>query len=466
MIDTQLIRGPILNPRDDGTVDFIADGALLSDSGGRIASVGAWQQIAPRVATHVFMRHSDGIICPPFLDAHIHIPQHPIRGRFLEGIEPNPEGGRLLAGLHRNVFPAEARCADPEHTERVIRQFLDDTLAHGGVGGSAYMTVHYPATVRALEILPETWLVGLVLMNQNCPDYLRIDEANIERHLTELAERFGRRVVLTDRFAVAVDSSLRRRAMKIAARFGLMSQTHLNEQIHEKRLVEQTLYPDAESYAHVYVRDGLLDVPSILAHCIHTRDEELDLIRRCGAMIAHCPTSNTLLGSGIMPLDRIRQHGIEYAICTDVGASPTTSLLAEMAQYLKVHAGRSRRATPSEALFRATLVPARILGLHDRIGSFAPGRQFSFVEVCEWPADGAIDVDDVILRRLLGFSDHDLTRHVGLFAELERIASGGNPGLDVLADDVAKTAARLEDRVNRVTLAGMIAWERPRQGRI
>ena len=54
---------------------------------------------------------------------------------------------------------------------------------------------------------------------------------------------------------------------------------------------------------------------------------ELDLVaQHRGACIAHCPTSNTLLGSGIMPLDRICQHGIEYAICTDVGASPTPGL--------------------------------------------------------------------------------------------------------------------------------------------
>ncbi len=434
----QLIRGPILNPRDDGTVDFIADGALLSDRDGNIQVVGTWEQLSPRVATHVFMRRSDGIICPPFLDAHTHIPQHPIRGRFLAGVEPNPQGGRLLAGLNRNVFPAEAKCSDLEHADRVIQVFLQDTLAHGVVGGSAYMTVHYPATLRALEILPDAWSVGLVLMNQNCPEYLRVDDANIERHLTELAERYGRRVVITDRFAVAVNSQLRRRAVKIASRYGLLAQTHLNEQQLEKQLVEKQLYPDANSYAHVYQRDGLLDVPALLAHCIHMTDDELEIVARQKAGVAHCPTSNTLLGSGRMPLDRICEHGIEYAICTDVGASPTTSLLAEVAQFLKVHKGHSRRATPSEALYRTTLAPAKLLGMGSRMGSLDVGKQFSFVEIDRGNEPIPTRADEVILRCLLEYSDHP-----------------PDP-----ADDVPVTATRLDNKVLRVTLEGQVIWDR------
>src|SRR5204862_6011089 len=112
------------------------------------------------------------------------------------------------------------------------------------------------------------------------------------------------------------------------------------------------------SYTDVYARDGLLDHDAILAHCVRMRDAEFDLLAaKRGCAIAHCPTSNTLLGSGIMPLDKVLARGIPYAICTDVGASPTTSLVNEMVQFLRVHRGRSAAATPREALFRATLAP-------------------------------------------------------------------------------------------------------------
>ena len=110
------------------------------------------------------------------------------------------------------------------------------------------------------------------------------------------------------------------------------------------------------------------------------QEDEWSMVRDSGASIAHCPTSNTLLGSGVMNLDEVIARGIDYAICTDVGASPTTSILAEMALYLKIHHNRSKRATPSEALYRSTLAPARMLGRND-LGTFEVGMPLSYVEV-------------------------------------------------------------------------------------
>ena len=110
--------------------------------------------------------------------------------------------------------------------------------------------------------------------------------------------------------------------------------------------METVLYPDAASYTDVYRRDGLLDCEPILAHCIQMRPEEFEMVAASASSIAHCPVSNTLLGSGVMPLDMVRAAGIPYSLCTDVGASPTTSLFCEMAQFLKVHAASSAAATP------------------------------------------------------------------------------------------------------------------------
>src|SRR3954466_13336713 len=178
MPDPSVIRGPMLNPRGDGSIEFIRDGAIGVGADGRITSVNSFD----RASRDIRVRTSEGIILPPLLDAHIHIPQHPIRGGFMEGVAANPDGGRLIAGLNRNVFPTEAKCASREYTERVVRDFLEDTLAHGVVGGCAYMTVHPDATRVALEMLPQSWSVGLVLMEMNCPEYLRTD-ASAEQHM-------------------------------------------------------------------------------------------------------------------------------------------------------------------------------------------------------------------------------------------------------------------------------------------
>jgi guanine deaminase len=462
------VRGPILIPRDDGRVDFLQDGVIAGDANGVITFVGPHKQF---VAQHPHVnqpRASDGIICPPFLDAHIHIPQHPIRGHFMDGVEANPDGGRLLAGLNRNVFPAEARFEDEAYARQIAQQFLEDTLANGVVGGAAYASVHASAARVALEVLPELWHVGMVLMNQHCPAYLRTDEVTMERDTRDLQARFRNRVIVTDRFAVAVDSPLRRRAVRLAEELGLRVQTHLNEQVREKRLVEEMLYPDAGSYANVYERDGLLAREPLLAHCVHMRAGEWDLLARRRAIVCHCPVSNTLLGSGVLDLDALTGHDIDWAICTDVGASPTTSLLVEMAQFLKVHRRCSDRATPSEALRRATIEPAKILHVDHLVGRLEVSRPMSFIEIgCERSALAHRTVDEVILAALLDTSSAELDAFASdpdCAAALELLRSSGldlGPELKCLTDDVERTRQRLEGKVRRVTLWGKTFWQRP-----
>ena len=462
------IRGPVLNPLPGGGVEWWPDGCLVGDGRGRIVAAGPWAEVAPRLGVaDGEATPSVGVVIPPLLDAHIHVPQHPIRGSFAAGITADPPGGRLLASLERNVFPAEGRCEGPAHARHVVAGFASDTLANGVVGGAAYMTVHARATQIALEQLPDLWSVGLVLMNSRCPDYLRTDEPGLAADVAELARDHGRRLIVTDRFAVSVDTPLRRAGVALARRHGLRMQTHLDEQLAEKRLIEEELYPEAGSYTSVYARDGLLECEPILAHCIHLRPDEVDALAATRAAIAHCPVSNSLLGSGVMPLDTIRAAGIPHCLCTDVGASPTTSLFCEMAQFLKVHADSSVAATPEEALRLVTIEPARILGLADRLGTFAPGLEWSFIEVATDFSAAPATAREAILGGLLRMTEADLDawRHDDArAAAVRRLRETGldwGADLQLLDADVRATAARLERRVLRVIRAGRLVWESP-----
>lgn len=412
----QIVQGPLLVPRDGGRVEFHYDGVLASGDGGMILYAGSWSGLKCQLGHDVPpVRKSAGVMMPPLVDIHTHVPQHPIRGRFMEGVSPDAPGGKLLNGLQRNVFPAEMICDDEAYAERVVREFLADSLSHGVVGGACYMTPSPAATGIALELMPETWSVGLVLMNQNCPAGLRTRESTLETDVERLAKRFGRRLIVTDRFAVAVDSFLRRRGVALARRLGLRTQTHLNEQLTEKALVEQELYRDAASYTDVYLRDGLLDHECIIAHCIHMSGDEWKILRDTGSIIAHCSTSNLLLDSGRMVLDTVKSHRIPYAIATDVGASPTVSLLAEMNRFVMVHEGHSVLATPGEALYRATGAPAEILGLGDRLGALESGRPMSFIEVQpKRHIPSAASADEVIQLLLRDDTDPSPVRRVTL----------------------------------------------------
>ena len=466
---TRTLRGAVLNPTAGGSADYWADGVVAVDGRGVVAFAGpgaAWDAVAPADAPPA--ERFGGVLIPPMLDAHTHVPQWPIRGDFLKGVaDDGGPSGRLLAGLKRNVFPTEQSWSDADHAAEVARKFAADALANGVVGGASYATVHPAAARAALRVLPDAWSVGLVLMNQNCPDGLRTDVEALAQDVASLAAEFGPRLIVTDRFAVAVSTPLRRLGADLAGRHGLRTQTHLDEQLAEKAFVETALYPDAPSYAGVYRRDGLFDHRCILAHCVWTSREEWSMLADTGSSVAHCPTSNALLGSGVMSLAAADGAGVPWAIATDVGASPTCSMLAEMAAFCTVHAGGpdAARATPSAALWRATLAPAAVLGLSDRFGRLEEGRPASFVEV-EWSGDtppppGASA--DGAIAHLLGLPASP-PRDVADAVDELRTGRPSDAAIAVLDADVRAAASRLEDRVRRVVIGGATVLPPPPPG--
>jgi hypothetical protein len=130
-----------------------------------------------------------------------------------------------------------------------------------------------------------------------------------------------------------------------------------------------------------------------------------------------------------------------------------------MAQFLKVHAGRSRYATATEALFRTTLAAAQIMGLDEQLGNLAPGRPASFIEIeCDGIDLSSCNADQAIRRALLELPDKTEPME-----EMQLLAHGGlesGPEIDRITQDFNATVARLDRKVNRVTLNGRTSWER------
>jgi imidazolonepropionase-like amidohydrolase len=134
---------------------------------------------------------------------------------------------------------------------------------------------------------------------------------------------------------------------------------------------------------------------------------------------------------------------------------------------LKVHAGRSTRATPSEALFRSTLAASRMMGLDDRFGRLQVDRPMSFVEIaCDTShiMPGA-SIDEVILESMLEMTPGDLTSCTsGPMRAATDLLSGGSidtgKEIDLLCVDVDETVTRLDRKVTHVVLDGQVAWQR------
>jgi guanine deaminase len=172
--------------------------------------------------------------------------------------------------------------------------------------------------------------------------------------------------------------------------------SHVNESVTEVRRVGE-LFPSARDYLDTYERFGLVGPATVLAHDVHVRADELERLAAARAAIAHCPSSNAFLGSGIFPMRRHLDAGVRFALGTDVGAGTNASVLGEglLAYQAQMLAPDGFRLDPAQLLWLATAAGARALRLGDEVGDLTPGKSADFVLI-QPPPDGTLAA---VLRR-------------------------------------------------------------------
>jgi guanine deaminase len=172
--------------------------------------------------------------------------------------------------------------------------------------------------------------------------------------------------------------------------------SHINENLAEIAAVRE-LFPGCDDYLASYHQHGLVDRRSVFAHDVHPTAAELDVLAGQQATVAHCPTSNAALGSGLFPLREHVEHGVRVALGSDVGAGTGLSLLKEGLQAYFVQQLLGERGlplSPAHLLHLATSAGADALGLGDVVGDFSVGKQLDAV----WLRPQAGSVLDVGLR--------------------------------------------------------------------
>lgn len=138
--------------------------------------------------------------------------------------------------------------------------------------------------------------------------------------------------------------------------------------------------PRDRSTVAYLARTGILDIPFLAVHAVQVSDTDLQLIRKTGTAVAHCPRSNQALGVGVMPLRRMLDLRIPVGLGTDSLASvPTLSLWDEMRSALRTH--RKFGVTAWDILRLATIGGAQALGMETEIGSIEPGKQADLIAV-------------------------------------------------------------------------------------
>lgn len=324
--------------------------------------------------------HRGQLLMPGFIDTHVHCPQLDVIASY---------GTGLLDWLNAYTFPAEQRYADPAVAREGAARFLDALLAHGTTTAVVFPTVHKvsaEALFDAASTRGMALVTGKVLMDRHAPPGLMDDVVGAERDCEDLIQRFhgqGRnRYAVTVRFAATSTPEQLAMAGALCRRHGgpggVYMQTHVAENTDEVRWIAE-LFPEARSYLDVYHRHGLLHERAVLAHGIWLDAADRALLRDTGAQIAHSPTSNLFLGSGLFDWQAAVDTPYRVSLASDVGGGTSLSLLRTMAEAYKVARMTGQQLSAQRAFHLATMGGARALGLDDRIGSFLPGREADFV---------------------------------------------------------------------------------------
>ena len=389
---------------------FFDDGYVAVD-GERIASVGDWS------------RHPDGdivdlgreaLLSPGFVDTHLHAPQLEMIGSY---------GGHLFEWLNRYTFPTEAKFADPEHARVVAKALFSELLRHGTLTALVFSTIHAEATdifFAEAERRGFRGIIGKTMMDRNAPEVLLENTVDsYERSRTLLRKWHNRgllRYAVTPRFAPTSTPELLEAAGALKKEFpDVYVQTHISENRNEVEWVHE-LFPEAE-YADVYDDHGLLSDRTVLAHGVHLSEEELELLSRRGARIAHCPNSNLFLGSGLFPLHHVLDAGVLVGLGSDIGAGTTPSMFTAMADAYKVQQVQNVSLSPFHLWFMATLGGARVLSLDAETGSFHRGKSADFLvldlhatPLLALRSDRASSVEDLLAALIFMGDDRAVSR--------------------------------------------------------
>jgi guanine deaminase len=171
----------------------------------------------------------------------------------------------------------------------------------------------------------------------------------------------------------------------------------------------RSLFPQAASYLDVYARHGLTGPRTIYGHGVHFDEADFAFLHETDTAIAHCPTSNNFLGSGLFKLGTATKadRPVRVGLATDLGGGTSFSILRTMQAAYEVAQLSGMPLAPSCAFYLATRGAARALDLDDRIGSIAPGMEADLVvldlrstPLLDFRVDYANGIDDILSAQM------------------------------------------------------------------
>ncbi len=368
-------RHPHAHEPGSNTLHEAHGGVLIRD--GLIAQIGQAHEMRRWHPDIDVIDHGNALIMAGFVDCHAHYPQTAIIASW---------GKRLIDWLNTYTFPEEILFADPAYARVIADRYLDLNLSNGITTASVYCTTH-PISVDAFFEAALTrdlrMAGGKVMMDRNAPDALLDTAQSAYDDSKILIDRWHGRgrlaYAVTPRF---VPTSSPEQLSAAGALWRehptCLMQTHLSEQREEIAWVRE-LFPETRDYLDVYQKFGLTGSRAIMGHAIHLSDREWAALAETGTAIAHCPTSNAFIGSGLFDMARAQNAHIPVGLATDIGGGSSFSMLRTMAAAYEIAQLRGNALHPETLLWLATQGSSHVLHMADKIGNLVPGHEADLV---------------------------------------------------------------------------------------
>ena len=388
MKNSFVIKGNICQTKTPKELDLHESAFAVCVDG---ASMGVFDTLPEEYVSLPLYDYGDALIFPGMVDLHVHAPQYAFRGMCMD-LE-------LMDWLNRYTFPEEEKYGDLQYAERAYAMFVDAMKRGATTRSCIFATRHRHATELLMRLMEESGLisyVGKVNMDREASEALTEESADISAYTTfgwinATKDKFkNTKPILTPRFIPCCTDKLMEELREIQMAYGIPVQSHLSESLGEIDFVK-FLRPSNKFYGDSYNEYDLFgknddintDVRTVMAHCVWSTDEEVELMLKNGVYVAHCPASNMNLTSGIAPIRKYMDLGLNIGLGSDVAGGHSDSIFRAITDAIQVSKMYFRLVNEdckplvfSEAFYLATKGGGAFFG---KVGSFEVGYELDAV---------------------------------------------------------------------------------------
>jgi 5-methylthioadenosine/S-adenosylhomocysteine deaminase len=353
----------------------VIENGAVAIRGDRILAVGTKAAIDARYQAAQRLDRPDAILAPGLINTHTHAAMSLFRGIA--------DDQKLQDWLEKYIFPAEAKNVSPEFVRWGTRLGCLEML----LGGTTTFTDMYYFEDVVAEVAKEAGMRGVL-----GETIIRFPVADAKTPADSLAftERYLERFRNDPLVVAAVaphalytnsDDSLRA-ARALANRFHAPLLIHLAE---TKKENEDALAARHMTATQVLDSLGVFSGRTVAAHCVWVDDADMRILKERGVGVAHCPSSNMKLASGVAPVVKMLALGIPVGLGPDGPASNNDfNLFEEMdlaAKLQKVTTLDPQALPAAQVLDMATIGGARALGMEKEIGSLEAGKRADLITI-------------------------------------------------------------------------------------